>query len=371
MSQPVAKSSASAEGLNDLDRIFEDRTHLRTEFVNQQGWGDADIGPLNEDCAFRRYYRLKKGKETALVVDSIKSMEDKVAPKHCLSDVVRLAPLLTKAGVKVPEVYAYDLEAGYALLEDFGDVSFNKAMGQGVSDKSLYALATDVLCAFRGSEALQVLELDHYYDTLLHANRVDVVHWYRPAALYEVNPEGLMESYLAAWDTVEAALPPCPMAFLHGDFHMDNLMYLADQPEAKRCGVIDYQGAVIGPQPYDLANLLEDARRTVPEDIKRAMKEKYCTTMSKTEREIFDAWYRVLATQWHCRVIGLFVRLWVRDNKSIHVHHIPRLQNYIAQALKDPVLAPLAKWFKESGIDISKELPEFDLPRLRGILKLT
>ena len=92
--------------------------------------------------------------------------------------------------------------------------------------------------------------------------------------------------------------------------------------------------------------------------------------MSAEERDVFDAWYRVLATQFHCRVIGLFVRLLVRDNKDIHLHHVPRLQNYIVEALEDPIMAPLARWFEDSNIDLSKPLPAFDLPKLRGILGL-
>lgn len=356
------------------DDFFDARTDLRQQFADECGWGGVEIKQMGEDCAFRRYYRLTREKdgevETAILLDSILEMEDKVAPAHKLVDVVSLAPKMKAAGLSVPDVYFSDVSKGYALLEDFGDYSYNKAFQNGADQPELYGLATEALQKMRQSTELNSLKLRNYYEGHVHANRVDIVHWYRPAALYEANPSGLMESYLAAWGEIENALPPCPMIFTHCDFHVDNLMVLEEREGLNKCGILDFQGAVIGPAPYDLANLLEDARKTLPNELKTALKAKYCADMSAEDKEIFNAWYRVLATQFHCRVIGLFVRLLVRDNKSIHLHHVPRLQNYIVEALDDPILVPLKRWFVESGIDLSKPLPPFDLPRLRKILGL-
>lgn len=362
---------AKENQVHDLNVLFGDREPLRLAFVERVGWGDARIETMGEDCAFRRYYRLTKPDgSTALVMDSILELEDKVAPAHKLRDVVKLSPMLKAAGLNVPEVYESDLEKGYALIEDFGDYSFNDALSAGENEEELYTLATRILKTFKQSDELQNLDLNNYYDTHVHANRVDIVHWYRPAALYEANPDGLVDSYLAAWDEIESALPPCPKGFTHCDFHVDNLMVLEGKEGLERIGLLDFQGAVSGPLPYDLANLLEDARKTLPKPLKAKLKDLYCEGMSAEERDVFDAWYRVLATQFHCRVIGLFVRLLVRDNKDIHLHHVPRLQNYIVEALEDPIMAPLARWFEDSNIDLSKPLPAFDLPKLRGILGL-
>jgi hypothetical protein len=59
------------------------------------------------------------------------------------------------------------------------------------------------------------------------------------------------------------------------DFHVDNLMWRAGQQDLARCGLLDFQDAVIGPVAYDLVSLLEDARRDVPEPLIDAMTERY------------------------------------------------------------------------------------------------
>ena len=145
-----------------------------------------------------------------------------------------------------------------------------------------------------------------------------------------------------------------PRGFLHIDYHFENLMWVGGKQALARCGVLDFQGAMTGPVPYDLANLLEHARVDVPMDLRMTMMDRYCRTMSSEERETFQNWYRVLATQFHCRVIGQFIRLAVHDDKTRYLSMIPRVAGYINEGLKDPVLAPLAQWFSDHEIDFSK-----------------
>jgi hypothetical protein len=371
MSMPAKKKPAdNDQAIFDIEAMFADREPVRKEFLKKTKWDDAEINTLGEDCAFRRYYRLNHNGATVLLLDSIKEMEDKVAPSHILSDVVWMSPLLAEAGLHVPQVLAFDEGRNMALIEDFGDLSFNGALKEGADEVKLYEEAVDVLRLIAKDEKLSNLKLESYHNTLIHENRVDLVNWYYPAAIYEKPSQEVVDSYLAAWDEIEQSLPECPTTFLHCDFHVDNLMIAPDATGVQRIGVLDYQGAVIGPQPYDLANLLEDARKTLPEGLKADLKDRYCAEMSKDEREVFDAWYRVLATQFHCRVIGLFVRLLVRDNKDMHFGHIPRLQKYIADALEDPVLKPLKKWFDAQGLDMTEPLPALDLEKIRSILGL-
>ena len=49
-------------------------------------------------------------------------------------------------------------------------------------------------------------------------------------------------------------------------------MVLEGKDDLERIGLLDFQGAVSGPLPYDLANLLEDARKTLPKPLKAKLK---------------------------------------------------------------------------------------------------
>ena len=116
-----------------------------------------------------------------------------------------------------------------------------------------------------------------------------------------------------------------------------------------------------GAQPYDLLNLLEDARQTVPDDIKREMKSLYCDGMSAEEKEGFDAWYCILSMHFHCRVIGLFIKLHKERDKSEFLQHINRLQGYIKSDLQNPIMQPLVDWIEEKGISLDLTLEQLNL----------
>ncbi|MEZ5919598.1 MAG: hypothetical protein R3D66_06825, partial [Alphaproteobacteria bacterium] len=89
-------------------------------------------------------------------------------------------------------------------------------------------------------------------------------------------------------------------------------------------------------------NLLEDARRDIPPDFREEALSGY--------DEPFLLWYRVLTTQFHCRVAGLFIKLAAEQGRSDYLIHMPRLQRYIAEALKTPVLEPMKRFLMQEGI---------------------
>jgi len=160
-----------------------------------------------------------------------------------------------------------------------------------------------------------------------------------------------------------------PQGFLHIDYHFENLMWMPEGKDMNRCGMLDFQGAMNGPVPYDLANLLEDARVDVPSHLREAMLDRFCEDMTPAEEDTFRSWYRVLATQFHCRVIGQFIRLAVRDGKMRYLQHMPRVAGYINEALTDPVLAPLKQWLDKHNVRFDK-LPAVDAGKMQHVIRL-
>jgi aminoglycoside/choline kinase family phosphotransferase len=276
-------------------------------------------------------------------------------PGHKLGDFIRIDHALRAAGLCAPEILAADETEGYLLLEDMGDMTAARAIDEGAADASgLYRQATDVLVRLRETIGENSLHLPLYRESHVHKGRQRIVDWYLPAIRGGQNDDGLLESYLAAWAEIERALPPCAEGFVHGDYHMQNLMQLKDGA----LGVLDFQGAMWGPRPYDLANLLEDIRRDVPEDVRHDLLAYYCGNDA-----VMKAWYRVLATQFHCRILGQIFRMALVANKASFMKFIPRVQAYIKAALKDPLLAPLARWMREEKVDL--DAGNFDLETVR------
>jgi hypothetical protein len=124
------------------------------------------------------------------------------------------------------------------------------------------------------------------------------------------------------------------------------------------CGLLDFQDALIGPFSYDLMSLLEDARRDVPQDLQIHLYNRYMQGMGPGfDRMAFDYSYRVLAAQRHAKVLGIFVRLSVRDGKDRYLQFIPHVHKLFTQSLDHPVLKPLDDWFRDHNIDIRSPLP--------------
>jgi aminoglycoside/choline kinase family phosphotransferase len=347
---------------------FDGRKALRTSFLERHAWHEAEMTPIGDDSAFRRYFRLRKGDYAIVLMEAVPDNESFATPGHSLRDFGRIGAYLRAIGVNAPHLYAVDEANGYMLLDNFGDTSFKIAAGQGADKNELYGLAVDVLRHLRQNAAPGAIALPDYYASHVHTGRRRIVDWYMPALRGVQNQDGIADSYLAVWNEVEAALPSCSRGFLHIDYHFENLMWLPENEGLSRVGVLDFQGAMIGPLPYDLANLLEDVRVDVPEDLRWMMLARYCDGMTGPEMEAFENWYRVLATQFHCRIAGQFIRLAVRDGKDRYLQHLPRVARYLREGLEHPVLKPLKEWFGVHGVSFTA-VPAVDISRLSRLIR--
>ena len=298
------------------------------------------VAPVAEDGSSRRYFRVRKEGRSAILMQVLAD-----TPGHRISDFIRIGAWLNDIGLRTPKIYEADEQRGYLLLEDFGDTSFKAALAQGQAAQELYTLASDVLKHLQAQNCK--LELPIHNQSHVHKNHRYVMEWYVPAIKQQ--PPESVDEYLAVWKEIEASLPPCKQGFLHIDFHVENLMWLPGEEGLKRCGILDFQGAMKGPLAYDLANLLEDVRADIPAPVKTALLQNY--------DEDFRRWTRVLGTQFHCRVIGQFIKMAVDDGKSQYLQYIPRIAGYIQNALQDPVLKPLKAFFSAQKVDFDPSKP--------------
>ena len=92
-------------------------------------------------------------------------------------------------------------------------------------------------------------------------------------------------------------------------------------------------------------SLLQDARRDVAPDLAAAAAERYFSLVPGRDRRAFETHYQVLAAQRHCKVAGIFVRLWVRDGKPGYIRHLPRVLRLLRAALACRDLDPVRAWF--------------------------
>jgi aminoglycoside/choline kinase family phosphotransferase len=303
------------------------------------GWADAERLPLPADASFRRYVRLRLGDASAMLMDAPPDRED-VRP------YVQVADLLLAYGFSAPRVLAADVETGFLVLEDLGDETFTRALARGADEAALYRLATDLLIDLhrRVDEAVQD-RLRPYDADALDAEVALLTDWFLPALRGASAPAGVRAAYLDAWHEAYAHARRVPWTLVLRDYHVDNLMVLADRSGLARCGLLDFQDALYGPCVYDLASLLEDARRDVGQAMEAEMRARYLAAFPDLDRDGFDAAYAVLGAQRSAKIVGIFTRLWKRDGKPLYLKHIPRVWRLLERDLAHPALEGVRRWF--------------------------
>ena len=301
-------------------------------FLDTTGWGGVPAVPLAGDASFRRYYRLVGNGSSAVLMDA-------PPPQENIGPFVTVAGLLREIGLSAPEVLAENRDQGFLLLEDFGDDTYTRLLARGADEPALYALAVDTLIALqRAAGPRGTPELAPYDIERLLGEAALLVDWYRPLA------GELREEYLALWRGVlPDAVVASPTLVLR-DYHVDNLMLLPGRSGVRGCGLLDFQDAVTGQPSYDLASLLEDARRDVPASLRQAMTERYLAAFPALDRRGFLRSAAILSAQRSCKILGIFTRLWRRDGKRQYLAHIPRVWRLLEEDLRHPALTPIARW---------------------------
>ena len=303
------------------------------DFLASCGWEGSEILPLAGDASFRRYFRVVEGSRSAVLMDAPPPHED---PRPFIA----VAEWLIDSGLSAPEILARDLDRGLLLLGDFGSARLRETLDTNPGrERELYELATDVLVHLHGHPPMPGLK-PHGLDQWLEELKL-FTEWYCPAVGAEVDVAG----YEAAWRRVLEPLAADglgPVTVLR-DYHAENIMLVEGRDGVAHFGLLDFQDALAGHPAYDLASVLEDARRDVPPAVERAMIDRYLAATGQGDR--FERAYWALAAQRNTRILGVFTRLWKRDDKPGYRRFQPRMWGLLERDLSQPGLEPVRGWF--------------------------
>lgn len=295
-------------------------------FLAAHAWGDAEVTPVAGDASFRRYFRVRKGARSVILMDAPPPHEDP-------GPFIAVARWLRERGFAAPAIHAVDRDHGLVLIEDFGDARMREAVdADAAREVGLYEAAIDLLVRLHGVAAAPVPPYDR---AVLHREADLLTEWYCPAVGLAVD----QAAYDAAWDAVFDHAFTGPVVTVLRDYHAENLMLIGDTA----LGLLDFQDALAGHAAYDLVSLLQDARRDVDARVEAAMLARYRAATGVDAA--FDQAYHVLGAQRNAKIIGIFTRLWRRDGKPRYPALCPRVWRYLDRDLAHPALAPVKAWF--------------------------
>lgn len=308
------------------------RDDLLQQFLEKSGWGKADRSLLARDASFRWYDRLTQNNESCVLMNA-------PIPQENPAQFAFVDEILENIGAKVPHIYARDLENGFLLLEDFGDNTFTRLIAQGCDESDLYRKAIDALIHIQKTISKNP-GLKPYDFDLMFTEASLLPLWYVKYVLNTEVDEAGMAEFKNIWQELYDLIIKVPNTLVLLDYHVDNLMITKNG----ECGLLDFQDARFGPVTYDLASLLEDARRPVAETIQTEMLKRYFEAFPQFNTDDFKTAYPLMAVQRHTKVIGIFVRLFVRDQKNRYLKFIPFVWSLLEKHLDNPLLQRYKKW---------------------------
>ncbi len=339
------KSSQPDSRYEELDDWCEQRLAQSPGIKPQpdRAWW-AGLQSVSGDASFRRYFRARDGKdESFIVVDAPPQTE------NCES-FVAIARSWRAQGLRTPRVHSVDVGRGYMLLEDFGDtLLYSKladfqagmplplpALGESrlelassprSYDEQLYDAALEALLALQQTQSPTDYPLPVYDRARLMTELQLFPEWCLEKLLDIVLTQG-EQNLLADLFTklVDSALAQ-PQVTVHRDYHSRNLMLLPDG-----LGLIDFQDAVTGPVTYDLVSLLRDCYIDWPQHKVYEWLDVFAKAspiLHDTPREQLHQWFDWMGMQRHIKVLGIFVRLWLRDGKTGYLKDMPRVYAYV------------------------------------------
>lgn len=323
------------------------RLHLLKQWLAplaaEHGLDLASLRPASSDASFRRYFRLDAKYGTAIIMDAPPSHED-------CRPFLQVTQTLAQAGVKVPEIFAQDIEKGFLLISDLGRHTYYQAVVAGLDDPTLQQLYRQAITTLVQMQHADMSGLPRYDEARLLAELDLFPQWYveRHCNTQLTDDEQAMLHKTFALLAGDAAAQPTVL--VHRDYHSPNLM-VSELPEHDAApGVIDYQDALAGPITYDLASLVMDARTTWEEPQQLDWAIRYWQAAREAGLPVADDFadfhraYEWMSLQRNLRILGVFSRLSYRDGKNHYLDHIPRVLGYVRQvAGRYGVFTPLLR----------------------------
>ncbi|WP_180040226.1 MULTISPECIES: aminoglycoside phosphotransferase family protein [unclassified Acinetobacter] len=319
---------------------------IQTWISSVLGSDQFEINFLAGDASFRRYARIKLNNKTFMLMDAPPEKED-------CGPFVSIDEFFDAHGVRVPHIMAKDLDQGFLLLEDFGDVLLSTLLNDQTVDAH-YAQSFKQLIQLQSIDGTAHFPA-YIYEKLISEMEL-LTDWLLPSLQVQPTEEesALIKRTFAI--LANAALAQ-PQVIVHRDFHSRNLMVLDDEQDQ---GVIDFQDAVIGADTYDLISITRDAYVQWNVDRVYAWFKTFYDLLPASAKdgrsfEQFKQDADLMAIQRHIKILGIFVRLFERDGKSGYLKDLPRVMWYLLEESK-----PYAELQPFMQFIHAKVLPKFE-----------
>jgi hypothetical protein len=251
---------------------------------------------------------------------------------------------LRKKGIPVPRLYSSDLDRGWFIMEDMGKTNLQTRSSQERERILLYERVVEILLRLQvegagGFNTTWTCQTEKY-DRLVM--REYESNYFRDAFLINyLHIERDWSELDHVFDYLAETAAKAEGGFLlHRDFQSRNILVNESETQnpAPKIGIIDWQGARLGPLGYDLASLLIDPYTNLPSHDRTHIYNAYLGILKKSwpgRATPFQRFYPYLAVQRNLQILGAFAFLSKVRGKTYFEAYLPPALESLTRLLED------------------------------------
>ena len=304
------------------------------------------IKKISGDASFRDYYRIRKNKKTSIIVFAKKEKFKNLIVYNVINNILNNHQILA------PRLINFFYQDNMMEITDLGDRSFFSYIKNKKNKFKDYKKLIDLILKLQKIKIKKSynfrknkIKLNKYSLSHLHKETDLFFDWYLKHVLKNKNLTKIKKILQNELNSIFKKIYFKNNYFVHRDFHASNIMITK-----KRLSLIDSQDAIIGNPLYDVASLIDDVRIKLPkklqDDLFRyySLKNNFGKHNFKNLKNDFD----ILSVQRNLKILGIFVRLYKRDNKSNYLKYLPYTWQLIERRMKNPIFNKLNELMKKN-----------------------
>jgi len=287
----------------------------------------SKLKSLSGDASFRKFYRYNNN----IIIVSKKETKKNLLIYDAINKI------LNKNKIKAPKLISQNYKLKNIQIEDFGNTTVYQKIKKSNKEKLIYykkiikllnsvqKIKTKRIKTFLGS----IYKVPKYSKKILLNEAKLFLDWYVPKKIKNKNRILLNRKLILVLKKLTNKIKLSNKIFVHRDFHISNIMI-----KNKKLCLIDSQDAAFGNVAYDLASLIDDVRLKTSARFKQDIFEEYIKTNKKMNIEHFKNDFEILSVLRNLKIIGIFTRLSIRDNKNTYLKLIPYAWKLIEQRIE-------------------------------------
>ena len=289
------------------------------QYLDESGLGGSDVlwESIPGDGSKRAFWRITLPHDNKSFIAMENAPADDFSKRENIAYLM-IGGHLNRKGIPVPLIYSSELDHGWFIMEDLGKTSLQSRFSQGSNGLVLYERVVEILLRLQvdgvgGFDTTWTCQTESYDRFVMRKHESD---YFRDAFL--INYLKLKSDWSEldhSFDYLADVASKAESRFLlHRDFQSRNII-ISDSgsgSSGSRIGIIDWQGARLGPLGYDLASLLIDPYTNLPSHERAHIYDAYIDLLKTSwpgQVAPFQRFYPYLAIQRNLQILGAFAFL--------------------------------------------------------------